>query len=81
LCRHVSDTTWDCAYTSNTANSITRNNVTGFSDWAVGKNAGTTAVTLSGLTAHSEADWNGGGLALSILVLFGMLRVFAKIYE
>jgi hypothetical protein len=37
LCRHVSDTTWDCAYTSNTANSITRNNVTGFSDWAVGK--------------------------------------------
>lgn len=78
LCRHVSGWTWDCAYTSSTANSITRANVTAFSDWAAGDNSGTTAVTLHSLTARSESDLSGGVLTLSILGFFAMLSISKK---
>ena len=52
VCRYVSGTTWDCIMNSFTASSITRNSVTGFSQWAVGNNSGPTAVTLNSLTAR-----------------------------
>ena len=43
-CRFVSGTTWDCDRTISTANTITRNGVSAFSDWAVGNNVAPTAV-------------------------------------
>jgi len=44
---------WDCAADSHTANTVTRNGVSAFSDWAVGNNVGPTAVRLQGFQASS----------------------------
>jgi hypothetical protein len=56
VCRYVSGTTWDCAadaYSTDPFNTVTRDGVTAFSDWAVGQNVGPTAVQLLALRAHS----------------------------
>jgi hypothetical protein len=52
-CRFVSGTTWDCARTSSDEWTVTRNEVTAFSDWAVGNNVGPTAVRLTSFQASS----------------------------
>jgi predicted outer membrane repeat protein len=54
VCRYTgSGQVWDCAYYSHTTDSITRNDVSAFSDWAVGNNVGPTAVRLQGFQASS----------------------------
>jgi len=63
---------WDCAVNSSTSSSLTRNGVTGFSQWAAGNNAGPTAVTLNSLTARGESAPAGG-------VAFGGLLVLASV--
>nr|MBC8492866.1 SBBP repeat-containing protein [Chloroflexota bacterium] len=56
VCRYTgSEQVWDCDYSSHTANSITRDGVTTFSDWAAGDDVGPTAITLSSLTARPFA--------------------------
>jgi len=52
LCRY-NGAVWDCAMSSFTTNTITRNGVTAFSDWTVGNNVGPTAVMLASLSAHA----------------------------
>jgi hypothetical protein len=44
---------WDCARDTFDSTTVIRNNITSFSDWAVGHNVGSTAVTLSSFTAAS----------------------------
>jgi hypothetical protein len=54
VCRYTgSGQVWDCAYYSHTTDSITRNEVTAFSDWAVGNNVGPTAVRHTSFQASS----------------------------
>jgi hypothetical protein len=54
VCRYTgSGQVWDCAMNSFTTNSITRNGVTAFSDWAVGNNVGPTAIKLQDFQASS----------------------------
>jgi hypothetical protein len=66
VCRYTgSGQVWDCAMSSSTSNSITRDGVTQLSDWAAGNDVGPNAVTLRGLTARS------GGLVGGWLLLVG----------
>jgi len=54
VCRYTgSGHVWDCAMNSFTTNSITRNSVSAFSDWAVGNNVGPTAIKLQDFQAGS----------------------------
>ena len=54
VCRYTGSVqVWDCAADSHTDNSITRNGVTAFSDWAVGNNVGPTAIKLQDFQASS----------------------------
>jgi hypothetical protein len=56
LCRYpgnLGGAGWDCAATSHTTNTITRNGVSAFSDWAVGNNVGPTSIKLQDLQASS----------------------------
>ena len=74
VCRYTgSGQVWDCAMSSYTSNSITRNGVTSFSDWAAGNNVGDdggpTAVTLRAFTARSESGAGSGVLLLVLLAL------------
>lgn len=82
---------WDCdngANTTSTTSTVTRTNITGFSDWAVGSSVGPTAVHLAGFTARGDATlFPGLLLAGGILGLGGvwlarrrrqMLRVRAR---
>lgn len=58
VCRYVSGTTWDCAadsFSSTPFDTITREGVTAFSDWAAGNNVGPTAVRLASLRSVSGA--------------------------
>lgn len=53
VCRYTgSGQVWDCGASSYTSNTITRNGVIAFSDWAAGDNVGPTAITLLRLSVH-----------------------------
>ena len=58
VCRYTgSGTSWDCARDSSTADDVIRNNVTQFSDWAVGDpDLAPLAVDLASFTAEAEPD-------------------------
>jgi len=48
VCKYLgSGTSWSCAASGNTSNSVTRNSISSFSDWAVGNDAPTSAVLIS----------------------------------
>jgi hypothetical protein len=66
---------WDCAMSSYTSNSITRDGVSTFSDWAAG-NVGPTAITLSSLTAASPLP---ASLPVLGLVALGGLAAVAAL--
>jgi len=55
VCRYTggAGSGWDCAADAYTANTVTRNGVTSFSDWATG-NIGPTALTLTDLSASAS---------------------------
>lgn len=61
LCRYTpgsGNAGWDCddgSQTSSTATTVTRQNITHLSDWAVANNVGPTAVTLSAAAAKSSS--------------------------
>jgi len=69
LCRYA-DGGWDCAADSFDAGqqTITRNGVTAFSDWAVGNDVGPTAVSLQSVTTQSRRN----GRLVSISMLFSL---------
>jgi len=57
VCRYTGDNqVWDCAATSHTDASITRDGVTGFSDWAASNAAAPAAVTGVGITRLSSTQ-------------------------
>jgi len=53
VCRYTgSGQVWDCGQSTITGNSITRENITVLSDWAVGNDVGPTSVKLRDMRAH-----------------------------
>jgi hypothetical protein len=61
---------WDCALDSSTSASATRQNITSFSDWAVGSAVGPTAVQLHAVTAGQPSVlWLSLGLLLPLLLI------------
>jgi len=84
VCRYTgTGTTWDCARTTNTSNTITRDGVTTFSDWAAGNEVGPNAVTLNSLDAKAAPDNSTAGWLLALLgglVISGLwlARKFAR---
>ena len=67
---------WDCDRTSSTSNTVTRQNVTSLSPWAVGDNTGPTAITLTNLSGRSSDStslvlW----LVLSIALLMASVLI------
>ncbi len=68
---------WDCARTSSTSNTVTRQNVTTLSPWAVGDNTGPTAITLTTLSGRSNG-WALAGLWLAGMAILGAVVVVAR---
>lgn len=70
---------WECAVDSYTANTVTRNGVTSFSDWAAG-NAGPTAVTVKDLLAssHSIETTPLAMLFAALLGLGGLITIWRR---
>jgi hypothetical protein len=66
---------WDCARDTSDGTTVTRNNITSFSDWAVGNNVGPTAITLSSLTAASPLP--AALPVLGLITLGGLAAVAA----
>ena len=67
---------WDCDRTSSTSNTVTRQNVTTLSPWAVGDNTGPTAIALTEVSVRSSdpaspVRW----LVLSIAVLMASVLI------
>lgn len=59
VCRYSgSGTLWSCVNSSQTSNSVTRNGITTYSDWAVGDNA-PTAATLTNFSAKAKTGKTG----------------------
>lgn len=73
LCRHTGGggAGWDCAASSYTANTITRDGVTVFSDWAAGNDVGPTVVTLTRVAARSSGPWLPAAALVAAAVLAG----------
>ena len=78
VCRYTG-TGWDCAATSFVANtSITRMGVTQLSSWAVGNNAGPTAITLNKLAVASAVPTYLAATGLVLLLLVGTMISIRK---
>lgn len=59
VCKYLnSGTNWSCVAASDTPNSVTRNSVSSYSDWAVGKDA-PTAATLTNFSAKATTGKTG----------------------
>jgi hypothetical protein len=79
VCRYTgTGTVWDCVMNSYTLNTVTRNGITTFSDWAAG-NAGPTAVTLHDFTAKASAPWGVIGLLAVALAALGALLIGRRV--
>jgi hypothetical protein len=74
VCRYTgSGQVWDCAADSRIANTITRNNVSQFSDWAVGNNVGPTAVRLLNRRATPSGNRQSLLLFAGLAFFFSLL--------
>ncbi len=61
---------WDCTRTSSTSNTVTRQNVTAVSPWAVGDNTGPTAIALTDLAGRSSGGaWPVWPVLATVLLL------------
>jgi CSLREA domain-containing protein len=83
VCRYTSLSGWECSDHNNgyTANSVTRDDISEFSDWAVGYNVSPTAVTLHGISARSVLPWPSPAFGLLILIgLAGVLSLRRKAF-
>lgn len=81
VCRYTGSG-WNCAASSFIANtSITRVGVTQFSDWAVGNNAGPTAIALDKLAIETPSLlWLGAlGIVLLLLVWTGVVMTKRRV--
>lgn len=77
ICRYTGPgTTWDCGADRFTETTITRENVTAFSDWAIYEDESPTAVSLASFAAHSSLPWVAAGLALSLLAVSGLVTLW-----
>jgi uncharacterized repeat protein (TIGR01451 family) len=79
VCRYTgSGQTWDCAASRYDPinQTITRDGITAFSDWAVGRHVGPTALTLQSLRATTRSDWLGLGVwgCMSLIILWRLRR-------
>ncbi len=63
VCRYYSGTSWWCAIDGSASNSVTRNNISEFSDWAVGNDAPTSA-TLTSFSAKAKTKKSGKQIVL-----------------
>lgn len=80
VCRYTLATGWECSDHNNgyTTNSVTRDDINEFSDWAVGYKVSPTAVRLSGVSARPILPWETDGwlkLSLALLALLGLAGV------
>jgi hypothetical protein len=81
LCRYTLATGWECGDHNSgyDANSVTLNDVSAFSDWAIGYNVDPTAVRLSGISARSVLPSSGPLFGLLLLIgLAGVLSLRRK---
>ena len=68
-CRYLGSSTWDCdngTHTTSSSSTVTRTTITGFSDWAVGTNVTSNAVTLANFSADSSAGVPAGWLLAAL---------------
>jgi hypothetical protein len=63
VCRYYSGNSWWCAIDGSASNSVTRNNISEFSTWAVGNDA-PTAVTLTNFSAKAKTNKSGKQVVL-----------------
>lgn len=77
---HYGGTSWDCSANTFDEDSITRNNVSEFSDWATYEDQSPTAITLKGLHAYSDLSTINLFLASSFILVCGLvaLRLLKK---
>jgi hypothetical protein len=78
VCKHpggLGGAGWDCARDTFDGTTVTRNNITSFSDWAVGNNVGPTTITLSSLIATSPPP--AALPVLGLIALGGLAAVAA----
>ncbi len=68
---------WDCDRTSNTSTTVTRNNISTLSEWAVGAQVGPTDITLSALSAKGKMTWPPAG----VIGLLGLLNLGAAVFQ
>ena len=76
LCREFNGGDWDCAADSFTATTITRLNVTAFSDWAAGNDVTPTSIRLSGAAVGPA----GNTTSLLVVVLALLVGITAVVY-
>lgn len=80
VCRYTGSG-WECVWSSNTTNSVTRSGITEFSDWTVGNDAGPTAVTLQSITVKQnnphQFGFLFGLLLLTIVMIMGYRKRFS----
>lgn len=72
---------WDCddgTHTTSTSSTVTRSNITGFSDWAAGTSVGPTAVRLSGFTAQGDTGARTGVLLAGGFLGLGGFRMILR---
>ena len=77
LCRHNGEG-WVCSQTNHTANSLTLNNVTALSEWAIGNNAGPTAIQLKSFEESTDIDHTYTGLIFTLGCFIVILIVKRK---
>jgi hypothetical protein len=79
LCRYTG-TAWDCAMSSfdPVNQTITRDGVTAFSDWATGDNVGPTLIQDVKLSASSGSIWVLGLIGLGLFGSLGVLGLMRR---
>jgi predicted outer membrane repeat protein len=61
---------WDCARTSSTVTTVTRNGITSLSEWAVGYQVSPTSITLRDFEAGTSGTVVGVGILATLVALF-----------
>jgi hypothetical protein len=79
VCRYTgSGVVWDCAADAHTTDTITRNGISSFSDWAAGNNVGPTAIRQGQLNVSSTA---GEQTLPAMLTALGLLVVAGLFFQ
>lgn len=81
VCRWDAAAVWDCALSSYTVSSLTRNGVTGFSDWTVGSNAGPTNIMLTRLHSSEAGKSHRLAVVLAASLLLSIGALFFSVHQ